>query len=104
MAKRFAVYGLAVLLAVPGLLPAAGASGPVQLPGQATFEENGCAACHGYVGQGANTGPRLAGKMYSEEAFARQLRHPAEEMPPYSPKVIDDARLKSLLAYVNSLK
>lgn len=103
MAKRFG-YCLIVLLTAPALLPLAHASGQVASPGRATFEGGGCAACHGYVGQGANTGPRLAGKMYSEEAFARQLRHPAEEMPPYSPKVIEDARLKSLLAYVNSLK
>lgn len=72
--------------------------------GETLYAALGCAQCHGYAGQGGNAGPRLAGKPYPLEAFVEQLRHPADEMPPYTAKVLDDAQAAALHAHVTSLR
>lgn len=72
--------------------------------GKMLFGSIGCSQCHGYVGQGGAAGLRLAGKPLSIEYFAHQLRHPVEEMPPYTRKVLSDDDVANILFYVKTLK
>jgi mono/diheme cytochrome c family protein len=72
--------------------------------GRALFLADGCYECHGTVGQGAVTGPRLAPNPPEAEAIAAYIRHPAGQMPPYSPKVISDAQIGDIHAYLASVK
>src|SRR3546814_6194586 len=62
-----------------------------------------CYACHGYAGQGGSAGPRLAGTAMGLRAFARQLRAPVADMPPYSPTILPDIELSQLFYYVQSI-
>ena len=66
--------------------------------GKELFLKNGCYECHGTVGQGG-TGPRLAPRT----ASLAYVRKPAGQMPPYTPKVMSDADLADVLAYLMSI-
>jgi mono/diheme cytochrome c family protein len=82
--------------------PARGAAGGSE--GARLYVATGCYQCHGYVGQGGMAGPRIAGKNYAFEAFRRQLRHPTDEMPPYTERVMSDAEVAAVQAYVATMK
>ena len=101
--------GLAVSLAVmpacaqssaqPGAPQGAGAE-----HGHALFVTIGCYQCHGTVGQGSRSaGPRLAPQPVPFEAFLQELRHPANEMPPYVATVLSDADAHDIYAYLQSI-
>ncbi len=66
--------------------------------GKALFMKNGCYECHGTVGQGG-TGPRIAPRTGS----IAYVRKPAAQMPPYTAKVMSDADLADVLAYLMSI-
>ncbi len=66
--------------------------------GKALYMKNGCYECHGTVGQGG-TGPRLAPRT----ASLAYVRKPAGQMPPYTPKVMPDAELLDVQAYLMSI-
>ena len=66
--------------------------------GKALYMKNGCYECHGTVGQGG-TGPRLAPRT----ASLAYVRKPAGQMPPYTPKVMPDAELSDVQAYLMSI-
>jgi mono/diheme cytochrome c family protein len=66
--------------------------------GKALFMKNGCYECHGTVGQGG-TGPRIAPRTGS----IAYVRKPAAQMPPYTVKVMSDADLADVLAYLMSI-
>jgi len=72
--------------------------------GARLYVATGCYQCHGYAGQGGMAGPRIAGKNYALEAFRRQLRHPSDEMPPYTERVMSDADVAAIQAYVATMK
>jgi mono/diheme cytochrome c family protein len=72
--------------------------------GHALFMRDGCYECHGTVGQGAVTGPRLAPDAPDLETMTGYLRAPSGQMPPYSPKVISDADIADIHAYLVSVK
>jgi mono/diheme cytochrome c family protein len=82
--------------------PARGAGGGGE--GARLYVATGCYQCHGYAGQGGMAGPRIAGKNYALEAFRRQLRHPSDEMPPYTERVMSDADVAAIQAYVATMK
>jgi ubiquinol-cytochrome c reductase cytochrome c subunit len=69
--------------------------------GKATFLRVGCYECHGTVGQGG-TGPRLAPNPRTVESLTTYVRKPAG-MPAYSAKVLLDAELADIRAYLASL-
>ena len=72
--------------------------------GKQLFVADGCYQCHGYVGQGSiRTGPSLAPKLVPWPAFTAQLREPADKMPPYTDKVVNDAQMADLYAYLGSV-
>ncbi len=66
------------------------------------FVKYGCHECHGYEGQGAETGPRLAPDPLPREAFMFYVRHPARRMPPYAPSVLPDEDLEKIYEYLLS--
>jgi ubiquinol-cytochrome c reductase cytochrome c subunit len=66
--------------------------------GKALFMKNGCYECHGTVGQGG-TGPRIAPRT----ASIAYIRKPAAQMPPYTAKVMSDADLADVLAYLMTI-
>ncbi len=71
-------------------------------PHRAVFVKYGCYECHGYEGQGAETGPRLAPDPLPREAFMYYVRHPARRMPPYAPSVLPDEDLEKIYQYLLS--
>jgi len=70
--------------------------------GKVLFQKDGCYECHGLVGQGG-VGPRLAPNPLPAEAIASYIHNPAGEMPPYVTKVVPDADVGDIRAYLASL-
>ena len=92
---------LASSLAVPA--PAVPAADAGVERGRIVYERVGCYECHGYAGQGGAAGPRIAAIGWPYAAFAAYVRHPAREMPPFTAKVLSDADLAAIYAFVRSL-
>ena len=71
--------------------------------GKKLFVSYGCYQCHGYEAQGSNaTGPRLGPRPIAFAAFSRYVRQPTGQMPPYTAKVVSDADLTNIYAFVSS--
>ena len=71
--------------------------------GRLGFVRVGCAQFHGREAQGSpTTGPRLGPNGVPYAAFARYVRAPRLQMPPYSEKILSDADLADLYAFVQS--
>jgi mono/diheme cytochrome c family protein len=91
----------ASLLVVP-LSAAAQAPASNVENGKRLFQKDGCYECHGYAGQGG-AGARIAPRVLAAAAFIAYVRHPAGAMPPYTSKVISDAELTDIRAFLASL-
>ncbi len=105
MVKRFASV-LAVTVAVSSAVFAANAPSGDPAKGRALFTTIGCSYCHGTVEQGGGGrtgGLRIARMGIGYEAFLNQLRHPANEMPPYVQSALTDKDAADIFAYVDSL-
>ena len=72
--------------------------------GHQLFMADGCYQCHGTVGQGGSAAPRIAPDPLPAEAIAAYIRKPAGQMPPYSPKVLSDADIADIHAYLATIK
>ena len=70
--------------------------------GKKLFFKNGCYECHGTVGQGG-TGPRLAPRPLVAAALTAYVRKPGGGMPPYSAKVMSDAEVADIRAYLATI-
>ena len=71
--------------------------------GKKLFVADGCYQCHGYEAQGSSaTGPRLGPRPIAFAAFSRYVRQPTGQMPPYTAKVVSDADLANIYAFVQS--
>jgi ubiquinol-cytochrome c reductase cytochrome c subunit len=71
--------------------------------GKKLFVSYGCYQCHGYEAQGSSaTGPRLGPRPIAFAAFSRYIRQPTGQMPPYTAKVVSDADLTNIYAFVQS--
>ena len=69
--------------------------------GKSLFAKNGCAECHGLEGQGAPTsGPRIGPNPLPLAAFIKYVRAPKNQMPPYTAKVMSDAELADVRAFL----
>ena len=110
---KASVYGLRSV--VFGLLLVAGVSAQTPAPqpnaapagnaetGKKLFVSYGCYQCHGYEAQGSNaTGPRLGPRPIAFVAFSRYVRQPTGQMPPYTAKVVSDADLTNIYAFLQS--
>ena len=64
----------------------------------------GCYACHGTVGQGASTGPKLAPGPIPFAAVQQQVRQPRQDMPRFTPQVLSDQDLADIYAYLQSIQ
>jgi mono/diheme cytochrome c family protein len=78
-------------------------------PGSATHGQDvylhlACDACHGSVGQGASTGPKLAPNPLPYAAFAQQVRQPRQDMPRFTPEALSDQDMADIYAYMQSIQ
>lgn len=85
-----------------GRIPAAAPAGNAE-NGKKLYNAIGCWSCHGYSAQGARTGARLAPNPIPFPAFVRYVREPGGEMPPYTAKVVSDAQLADIYAFLRSI-
>ncbi len=73
--------------------------------GKEIFMKVGCYQCHGTVGQGANTGPKLAPEPLALESFVAFVRNAAAtQMPAFSANMVSDAEMADIHAYLSSIK
>ena len=70
--------------------------------GRAIFIADGCAGCHGTMAQGG-PGIRLAPSPPPPIVISAYIRNPAGEMPPYGSKVLTDADIADIHAYLMSI-
>ena len=70
--------------------------------GKELFVKIGCYQCHGYEAQGASTGPRLGPEPVALARFVAYVRKPTGEMTPYTAKVLSDAQLADIYAFVST--
>ncbi|HLH91550.1 MAG TPA: cytochrome c [Xanthobacteraceae bacterium] len=74
--------------------------------GKTAFIVHGCFQCHGTVGQGSvatSRGKVLYDTQLPIEAFIGFVRGTNRAMPPYSEKILSDADLTDIYAYLESL-
>ncbi len=88
-------------LLATGLLATSAFAGDA-VKGKATFVGKGCWQCHGYEGQGGSAGPRLANTQLPEDAVISFVHNTNGIMPPFSEKLISDAELSDIYAYLQS--
>jgi mono/diheme cytochrome c family protein len=102
--RMCAVFMIALFAANTAL--AADITTPDPAKGRALYLTNGCSYCHGTVGQGGGGrtgGLRLAQMGIAYPAFLNQLRHPVNEMPPYTESAMSDSDVANIHAYIASL-
>jgi ubiquinol-cytochrome c reductase cytochrome c subunit len=91
------------MLALPP--PAASQSVPAgdAEAGRQLLVRKGCFQCHGREGQGSpTTCPRLGPNPLALSAFVRAVRSPRAQMPPYTEKLVSDAELADMRAFLDS--
>jgi mono/diheme cytochrome c family protein len=76
------------------------ASGNAQ-QGKELYLKYSCYACHGYDGHGG-AGVRLVPLAMTVTRFTAYVHNP-RRMPPYTEKVLSDAQLADVFAYIKSL-
>jgi len=96
------VFGLAAFAA--GLVLGQGAAFAASAEkGKDAFMKHGCWQCHGMVGQGGVTGPKLAPDPIPAEALAAFVRQTNRFMPPYMEPVLSNEDLADIHAYLASV-
>ena len=70
--------------------------------GKKIYSSYGCYQCHGYAAQGG-AGARLAPRPIAFAAFARYVRRPTAQMPPYTAKVVSDQELADIYAFLQTI-
>ncbi len=71
--------------------------------GKALFLNDGCYECHGYIGQGTKDGARIGPPVLNAQGLIRYVRRPAGAMPAFTEKVVTDAELTDIYAYLKSI-
>jgi ubiquinol-cytochrome c reductase cytochrome c subunit len=71
--------------------------------GRASFEKNGCWQCHGHLGQGGITGPKLAPDPKPLAVINAFVRNTTGPMPPYTESILTKAELEDIYAYLQSI-
>jgi mono/diheme cytochrome c family protein len=96
----YAALLMLTVLAAPNAFAASAEHGKVM------FIQHGCWQCHGTEGQGSvatSNGKRLAPNPMPWEAFAGFVRSTNRAMPPFSEKILSDADLADIYAYLQSI-
>ena len=86
----------------PPSTAAAAASGNVA-EGRKLYNSYGCYQCHGYEGQGGVAGPRVGPRPLPLTAFRGYIRRPIGQMPLYTTRIVSDAELGHIHAFLTSL-
>ena len=95
----------ALVLCIVGLEGSANAeSVPSAARGKQTYMRVGCYGCHGTQGQGSGSGTKLAPDPLPAEAIAQFIRAQQVFMPSYSEKILSDAEVADIAAYLRSIK
>lgn len=92
---------MALVAAITLVHPAA--MGADAAKGRIAYERNGCWQCHGTVGQGALTGPKLAPDTKPLAFMQVFIRNSKGAMPPYMQAILSDADLADIHAYLESV-
>jgi mono/diheme cytochrome c family protein len=71
--------------------------------GKIAFIQHGCWQCHGFQGQGASTGAKLAPDPIPIEAFTAFVRTTDRAMPPYGEAILSNEGLADIHAYLQSI-
>lgn len=71
--------------------------------GKAVYVQHGCWGCHGFVGQGGITGPKLGPDPLPLESLSAFVRSTNGPMPPYSEKMLSNEDMADIHAYLASL-
>jgi mono/diheme cytochrome c family protein len=87
----------------PGPSPLAPARTGNAEAGKALYTKMTCYYCHGTAGQGGSAGARIAVVQRSPDAFIRYVRRPTATMPAYGERILSDAQLADIYAYLRSL-
>lgn len=102
--RAVAVFAVCACLIAPAAAwdqaPTVPASGNAQ-QGRDVYLKYSCYACHGYDGHGG-AGARLVPMPMNLPGFTAYVHNP-RRMPPYTAKVLSDAQLTDLFAYIKSL-
>ncbi len=96
------VFLLAIALADLVFSHSAATAGSAE-KGKTGYVKHGCWQCHGFVGQGGVTGPKLAPDPMPFEAFSAFVRHTRGAMPPYQAAILSEQDLADIHAYLQSL-
>jgi len=100
----FASIMAASLFGASAAIAAAAAPQGDAAKGKANFERVGCYQCHGHQGQGGREGPRIADPVpLAWPALQAWVRTTSGDMPPYTAKVLSDAELIDIYAYLQSV-
>jgi mono/diheme cytochrome c family protein len=103
MKNGLTLLGFVAVMATTALAQTATPAGDAK-NGRKLFAADGCYQCHGYEAQGASpTGPRLGPRPIAFAAFSKYVRQPTGQMPPYTSKVVTDAALADIYAFLQSL-
>lgn len=70
--------------------------------GKRLYVRNGCYECHGYDGHGG-AGAKLAPRPMPLVALIAYVRHPTGSMPIYTSKVMSDAELADVWAFLKTI-
>ena len=112
MRKRPGIAELCLLLgtlSVPGWGQSSTTSTASAENGKKLFLAVGCYECHGREGQGGSaapvgsTAPRIAPPRIPLDALRAYVRHPAGAMPPYTVKVLSDADIDRIYAFLKTI-
>jgi mono/diheme cytochrome c family protein len=87
---------LILVAAVAAQTPAGNAA-----TGKDLYLKYSCYACHGFDGHGG-AGARISATKLTQAVFTSYVRNP-RQMPSYSSKVLTDAQLADLYAYIKTL-
>lgn len=103
-AAVFLVLGVAALFAQAPAGGNAASTGDAK-NGKELFVKYTCYGCHGFSAQNGPASNRLNPMKMTQPGFIALVRNPGapNRMPPYSAKVISDAQLTDIYAYVKTL-
>ncbi len=71
--------------------------------GKEMFVQHGCWQCHGFVGQGGITGPKLGPDPLPLDSLSAFIRSSNGPMPPYPEKILSNEDLADIHAYLASV-
>jgi ubiquinol-cytochrome c reductase cytochrome c subunit len=97
--KRIGCVGFAAALMLGG----GGALAASAEKGRKVYMAVGCWGCHGTVGQGGVTGPKIGPDPLPLDTFVSYIRTTNRAMPPYREPVLSNSDIVDIHAYLQSV-